>query len=145
MQDVIKSRTLSMDIEPSEFVQILNKSDSHWFTVSTIGCKPGVVSVYDSATKYTTHRNKEEIAVLLHTTSDTITLQYMNVQHQYGGSGCSLFALAFATALCAGINPTACTFKQELMRNPFLGASTSGGLSNSPSNSHVGQLLAQSR
>ena len=62
LQDVIKSRTLLMDIEPSEFVQILNKSDCHWFTVSTIGCKPGVVNVYDSATKYTTQRNKEEIA-----------------------------------------------------------------------------------
>ena len=45
LQDVIKSRTLSMDIEPSEFVQILNKSDSHWFTVSTIGCKPGGVQI----------------------------------------------------------------------------------------------------
>ena len=132
LQDVIKSRTLSMDIEPSEFVQILNKSDSHWFTVSTIGCKPGVVNVYDSATKYTTHRNKEEIAALLHTTSDTITLQYMNVQHQYGGSDCGLFALAFATALCAGINPTACTFKQELMRNHFLSCINKGQIEQFP-------------
>ena len=67
------------------------------------------MNVYDSVTKYTTQRNKEEIAALLHTTSDTITLQYMNVQYQYGGSDCGLFALAFATALCAGIDPTACT------------------------------------
>lgn len=36
---------------------------SHWFTVSSIRCKP-VVNVYDSAAKYTTHRNKEEIAGL---------------------------------------------------------------------------------
>ena len=86
LQDVIKSHTLSMDIEPNEFVHILNKSDGHWFTVSTIGCKPGVVNFYDSTAKYTTHRNKEEIAVLLHTTCDTVTLQYMNVQHQYVGS-----------------------------------------------------------
>ena len=40
-------------------------------------------NVYDSATKYTTHRNKEEIVALLPTTSDTIALKYMNVQHQY--------------------------------------------------------------
>ena len=132
LQDVIKSRTLSMDIEPSEFVQILNKSDCHWFTVSTIGCKPGVVNVYDSATKYTTQRNKEEIAALLHTTSDTITLQYMNVQHQYGGSDCGLFALAFATALCAGIDPTACTFKQELMRDHFLSCINKGQMEQFP-------------
>ena len=42
------------------------------------------------------------------TAKDTITLQYVNVQHQYGGSDCGLYALAFAAALCAGIDPTAC-------------------------------------
>ena len=71
-----------------------------------------MVNVYDSAAKYSTHRNKEEIAALLHTTKDTITLQYMNVQHQYGGSDCGLYALAFAAALCAGIDPTACIYLQ---------------------------------
>ena len=35
LQDVVKSRTLSMDIESGEFVQFLNKSDTHWFTIST--------------------------------------------------------------------------------------------------------------
>jgi len=56
-----------MDIEPSEFVQILNKSDYHWFTISTVGCKPGVVNIYDSASKHTVYRNKEEIAAILNT------------------------------------------------------------------------------
>ena len=115
----MKSQTLSMDIEPYEFVQILNKSDSHWFTVSTIGCKPGVVHVYDSASKHTPHRTKEEIAALLNTSKDKITMQHMSVKHQYGGSDCGLFALAFATALCVGLDPTACKFKQELMREHF--------------------------
>ena len=46
--------------------------------------------------------------------------QYMNVQHQCGGSDYGLFTLAFATTLCAGIDPTTCSSKQELMRNHFL-------------------------
>ena len=62
---------------------------------------------------------KEEIAALLNTSKDKITLQYMSVKHQYGGSDCGLFALAFATALCVGLDPTACKFKQELMREHF--------------------------
>ena len=82
--------------------------------------QPGVVNVYDSASKYITQRNKEEIAALLHTSEDVITLQYKNVQHQYGGSDCGLFALAFATALTASTDPTACTFDQGLMRQHFL-------------------------
>ena len=120
LQNTVKSRTLSMDIEPNEFVQILNKSDSHWFNVSTIGCKPGIVQVYNSASKHTPHRTKEEIAALLNTTKDSIPLQYMSVKHQNGGSDCGLFALAFATALCMCLDPTACKFKQELMREHFL-------------------------
>ena len=47
-------------------------------------------------------------------------VQYKNVQHQYGGSDCGLFALAFATALSASTDPTACTFDQGLMREHFL-------------------------
>ena len=119
----MKARTLSMDVEPDEFIQIhvLNKSDSHWFTISTIGCQAGVVNVFDSELKYTTDRNKEEIAALLNTNEDTIILQYMSVQLQSGTSDCCLFALCFATALCMGTNPTACTFNQALLRQHFLG------------------------
>ena len=91
LQDVVKARTLSMDVEPDEFIQILNKSDSHWFTISTIGCQPGVVNVFDSGSKYTTDRNKEITALL--NTEDTIILQYMSVQLQSGVSDCGLFAL----------------------------------------------------
>ena len=64
------------------------------------------MKVYDSGGRCTTSRNKEEIAALLHTSKDTITIQYMNVQHQIGASDCGLFALAFATSLCLAINPT---------------------------------------
>ena len=78
-----------------------------------------MVNVYDSAYKYITQCNKEEIAALLHTSEDVITLQYKNVQHQYGGSDYGLFALAFATALTS-TDPTACTFDQGLMRQHFL-------------------------
>ena len=95
-----------MDIETGEFVQVLNVAASHWILISTINCPPGVVNVYDSGGRYTTSRNKKEIAALLQTGKDTITLHYMNVQHQVGVSDCGLFALAFATSLCHAIDPT---------------------------------------
>ena len=62
---------LSMDTQPGEFVQILNVANSHWVTISTIGCKAGTVNVYDSGGK----RRKKR-------------------------SDCGLFAVAFATSLC---------------------------------------------
>ena len=42
------SDTLTFELEGGEFVQILNCARNHWVCVATIGCKPGVVKVYDS-------------------------------------------------------------------------------------------------
>ena len=42
-------QTLSMDVQPSEFVQVLNVANSHWVTISKIGCEAGTVNVYDSS------------------------------------------------------------------------------------------------
>lgn len=72
------------------------------------------MNVYDSAGRYTTSQNKEEIAALLHTSQDTITIRYMNVQYQFGASD---YVLAFATSLCLAIDPTSVV---TLMRSQCL-------------------------
>ena len=66
LQDLYLTRTLALNVCSGEFVQVLNKGDCHWYTISTIGCQhPATVRVYDSASKYITYRNKEEIVSLL--------------------------------------------------------------------------------
>ena len=64
LQDVTLARTLSMAVKLRGFVQILNQSSSHWITVSTIGCQPAFVKVYDSAGKYLTYRNRQRKLLL---------------------------------------------------------------------------------
>ena len=88
-------RTLSMDVQTGEFVQILNMSQTHWINISTIGCRVSFIKVYDSGGKYITYRNKEEIASLLCTPEHTITVEFMNVQTQVGAQDFSLFAVAY--------------------------------------------------
>ena len=56
---------------------------------------------------------------LLCTTEKSITLQFMNVHRQVGYDGCGLYSLAYATALCNGMDPTACIFDHEEMRPHF--------------------------
>ena len=93
LQDVTLANTLSLEAQVSEeFVQILNVGESHWITVSNVGCGPGRVKVFDSGGKYFTHRNREEIATILLTEENTITVEFMNVQHQFGAIDCGLFA-----------------------------------------------------
>jgi len=63
LQDVSPLNTLSMDIHLDEqFVQILNKGNCHWLTISNIGCGPGEVNIFDSGEKSSTFMNRSVMA-----------------------------------------------------------------------------------
>ena len=42
----------AMEPQAGEFVQVLNVSNNHWITISTIGCEMLAVNVYDSQHGY---------------------------------------------------------------------------------------------
>ena len=104
-------------IQTGEFVQILHCRSGHWLTVSTIGAEhPAEVFVYDSMYSCASTSIKQQIAALLATPSNSITLKFVDVQMQSGGYDCGLFAVAFATALVLGKNPGQFLFDQTAMR-----------------------------
>ena len=89
----------------------------HWITISNIGCQDGVVNVYDSMPNCDIpRRTKEQLAAILFWKKNHFRLQFQAVQEQRGGSDCGLFAVAFATSLCVGDDPTLITYKQQLLR-----------------------------
>ena len=104
----------------SEFVQCLNLANNHWITVSTVGCVPGVVNVYDSLHLGLSSSLKRTIANLLHTSKPTIFIQQPRMQQQTGRSDCGLFAVATATAICNGQKPETIRFDQTQMRQHLL-------------------------
>ena len=61
-----------------------------------------------------------QVASVLQTPQADFELRYVDVQRQVGGSDCGLFALTFATALCSGVDPFSCSFKQTQMRSHLL-------------------------
>ena len=73
LQTVTKGEVLSFDVvHTDEFVQILNGTP--WITVSTIGCTPGVVNVFDSLPNIDVpKRIKEQIASILCTPKKKFT------------------------------------------------------------------------
>jgi len=98
--------TLTFEVQKGKFVQVLNVYGSHWITISNILCSSGVVAVYDSKPDCTlSNQTKRQIASILMTDEEVIYIQIVQVQAQMGTSDCGLFSLAFATSLCAGINP----------------------------------------
>lgn len=88
----------------SEFVQVINVGD-HWACLSTIGIRtPGTIKIYDSTYIKPSTIAVEHACRMLHHIGKVITFISVKVQKQVGGSDCGLFALAYATDLCYGLD-----------------------------------------
>ena len=116
LQSVVLGNTMSFDIEPGEFVQILHNGHGYWLTISTVGNMHPQAQVYDSTYSCCPTICKAQIAALLATVQPSIELQYMNMQMQSGSYDCALFAIAFATAIVFGKQPGLFLFDQSKMR-----------------------------
>ena len=69
--------------------------------------------------------------MILHTGSE-VTFVYEKVQKQLGSSDCGLFALAFATDLCHGLDPTKQSYNQEMMPRHFVSCLEKGKMTPFP-------------
>ena len=92
---------------PQNMVQIVH-IPRHWLVVSTVGCSPGTVKVYDSAltawgTKYFYTGNgkvlEKPLATLLSNTYSEITVEFVKCSQQNGGTACGIYAADHATSL----------------------------------------------
>ena len=64
--------------------------------MSTVGCTPGVVRVYDSLRMGLTSSLKKAIADMLHTSEKQVVFEHMNMQWQSSSDDCGLFVMATA-------------------------------------------------
>ena len=53
-------------------------------------------------------------------TGSTVTFSKERVQEQTNSNDCGLFALAFATDLCQGLDPTVQSYDQDNMRKYYI-------------------------
>ena len=102
-------------------VQILNENNKHWLCVSTMSSLPDTIDIYDSLRmkRISTHVIKQ-CSLLLNSQEKTIFLRAMQAQQQSGGSDCGLFAIANATELCFGLQPSHSVYNQSSMREHLI-------------------------
>lgn len=110
----------NFDVVSGEFIQILHTGSDQWVCVSSTGCLPGKVGLYDSLFHDVISQEIEE------QTNDllgghSVELQFVPVQQQTNDSNCGVFAIAFAVPLALGRNPKQVTFDTPRMR-PHLAA-----------------------
>ena len=121
LQNTTLGQACQFSIMKGEFVQILHTT-CHWTTISTIGLGGGEqsVAVYDSLYTKISKEDSDQICCLVLSPKSSIQLSYMNVQRQLSGSTCGLFAIAFATAICNGMDPVFLSFEEAEMRSHLL-------------------------
>ena len=81
--------------------------------MSTVGCTNDEVLVCDSLYGTLDTATLDVIANLFH--SSIVTM--LECQKQKGGTDCGLFAIAYATAIGHGVDPTSMTLNQAAMRS----------------------------
>ena len=96
------------------FVQIMNLGRDNWITISNIYSDHSTVLIYDSLTPCSNSLFHAHIASFVNHLSSSlqIKLEWPNVQRQTGGNDCGLFAIATATKLCAGQDPSLAKYNQ---------------------------------
>ncbi|XP_078382523.1 uncharacterized protein LOC144665209 [Oculina patagonica] len=122
----------NFDVVSGEFIQILHTGNNHWVCTSSIGCVPGYVNLFDSLYHDSVVQEVEE------QTNDLlggrlIALDPKPVQQQTNGSDCGVFAVAFATCLVFGVDPTFINFDAQGMRHHLVTCLRNGRISLFPS------------
>ena len=109
------------DVVSGEFIQILHTGSDHWVCISSIGCLPGKVHLFDSLFHDVTNQEIEEQTNDL-LGGNLVELNFVPVQQQTNDSDCGVFVIAFAVSLALGTNPKHVTFDTPRMR-PHLASS----------------------
>ena len=134
LQSPVLGSRLMFSVMASEGIQIINHQ-KHWICVSTIGCQPGHVDIYDSLYSTLSPSAIQQICNLLHTKEVKLTVRMRDMQMQHGTSDCGLFSIACAVCLCQGEDPCRFSWTQELMRQHLTNCLSTQRMSSFPGNS----------
>ena len=106
--------TKFFSIRRGKFLQILH-GQHHWVTTSSDG--NGNINIYDSLSSGRIGRVfLHQIADILLTTNDIISINIQPVQQQRNGNDCGAFAIAFAVCIAFGKNPGEIAFDYFQLR-----------------------------
>ena len=122
----------NFSVVSGEFVQLLHTGQDHWVCVSSIGCPPGTVILFDSLYHdIISQKVEDQVKDLL---ADSFQkLEYAPCQQQTNGSDCGVFAIVFATSLVLGSTPQDMTFDIAKMRPHLVACLRAGAMTQFPS------------
>ncbi|KAL5496713.1 hypothetical protein EMCRGX_G013057 [Ephydatia muelleri] len=132
-QSPLLGRVLQFEPASHNAVQI-HHTEGHWVCSSNIGAKQGEVLLMDSLVSSPSDSLLLQLAHIYQAAPDVqnMSIRVLPVQQQKGSKDCGLFAVAFATELCSGEDPTRAVFKQCSMRQHLYNCLEAGEISRFP-------------
>ena len=116
LQTPVLQQTLAFQVHRGEFVQIICVGNSHWCTISNIGCDEGEVKVYDSLYSSISNVTLRIIASFVCSSASQLVVRMMDVGTQSNSSDCGVLAIAFAYDVCSGADPCTVKFDRKSIR-----------------------------
>lgn len=124
------------------FIQILHSHGHHWVMATTIGCKSGVIRVFDSMYRhFDKFCMKQVIAMAPVKESSNITIELAQFQRQKTKAECGLFAIAAAFSIAKGNDPSEDRYDLEQMRTHLFKCLNEERLEQFPA--YPGQIASQ--
>ena len=115
----------SFTVRKKEFVQILH-GNSHWITVFSDEYQ---VKILDSLNNGKIHPVIfHQITDIRQTADEMFNINILSVQQQSNGDDCGLFAIAFATDIAYGNDPTQITYDDKRLRSHLINCFKDGFL-----------------
>ena len=117
------------------------ESRGHWVCTTTVD-SPTEIKLFDSVGSFTTI----EMSLLLqiakvYSPGGVLRVRKESVQQQVGHTDCGCFAIAFATEVCQGRNPSAASFDQERMRVHLYNCLQKGEMSAFPQMQKISETI----
>lgn len=120
LQHTILQQNMSFDIPTGKFVQFLHVNGNHWITISNMNQKDtSTVCIYDSMRQRPSDRTIQTIAGYRYSQDDKLSMKVMNVDRQPNLNDCGVYAIAFATSLLYGEDPTELHYDILCLRKHF--------------------------
>jgi hypothetical protein len=126
----------------AEVVQILLAGQNHWITATSLDCRRKGIRVFDSLSTRGRLAQVNKWLQDLFWVKDIPQDQQSSFtvvpfQQQSGNNDCGLYAIACATSLAQGLDPSQCSYDQNKMRKHLIDCFEKRHLSAFPSKTYV--------
>ena len=121
-QNVARGAVQAFEPVSGDFIQILHDGNLHWVCTSNVsfagGKDPAAVAMFDSMNQgYVAKFTKQQLASFLCIQNAEMKLIMKSVQQQANTVDCGVFAIAFATSIAFGQDPSKQRFDVTKLRN----------------------------